>query len=70
MRDPISYRKYADECRRLANSMPEHKTVLNQMAEAWLACAEAAEDRADAEAPADGEPSGRKDSRGRLGDLN
>src|SRR2546428_4126527 len=43
MRDPTTFRKYADECRRLASVMPEHKDTLLQMAEAWVACAKAAE---------------------------
>jgi hypothetical protein len=43
MRDPKAFRKYAEECRRLANKMPEHRTALLEMAEAWLACATAAE---------------------------
>ena len=37
------FRAYADECRRLAHRMPEHKAALMQMAEAWMACAEDAE---------------------------
>lgn len=43
MRDSKTFRKYAEECRRLANKMPEHKSALLEMAEAWLACANAAE---------------------------
>jgi hypothetical protein len=43
MRDPIIYRKFAEECRKLALSMPQHNIILLQMSEAWTACAEAAE---------------------------
>jgi hypothetical protein len=43
MRDPTKFREYADECRRLARSMPEHREVLLAMADAWIACAGAAE---------------------------
>ena len=43
MRDPRIFRKYAEECERLATKMPQHKTTLLEMAEAWLACANAAD---------------------------
>jgi len=43
MSDTKSFRMYAEECRRLAAKMPEHRTALLEMAEAWLACAKAAE---------------------------
>jgi hypothetical protein len=43
MRDPKTFRKYADECRRLALALPQHKETLLQMAEAWTACAAEAE---------------------------
>jgi hypothetical protein len=43
MRDPTMFRKYAEECRNLARTMPQHKETLLQMADAWMACAEAAE---------------------------
>src|ERR671937_584478 len=46
MRDVNTYRRYAEECRRLADKMPEHRKALLEMAEAWLACAAAAEARA------------------------
>jgi hypothetical protein len=45
MRDPTTFKKYADECRRLAAKMPQHKTTLLEMADAWLACADAADVR-------------------------
>jgi hypothetical protein len=45
MPDDKSYRQYADECARLARSMPEHRAKLIDMAAAWNALAEAAEKR-------------------------
>ena len=44
MPDSKTFRMYADECRRLAQAMPAHKDKLLEMAEAWTACAEAAEE--------------------------
>jgi hypothetical protein len=46
MRDPKIFRKYAEECRRLATKMPQHETTLLEMADAWLACADAESVRA------------------------
>jgi len=43
MRDPKTFVKYAEECRRMADKMPQHKTTLLEMAEAWLACAKSAD---------------------------
>jgi hypothetical protein len=44
MRDPATFRKYAQECQRLARLMPaEHQAALLQIAEAWNQCAEEAE---------------------------
>ena len=44
MEDIEKFRKYAEECRRLAKSMkPEHKATLLEIAEAWDQCAEEAE---------------------------
>jgi hypothetical protein len=45
MPDDKTYRDYADECGRLARSMPEHRAKLIDMAAAWNALAEAAERR-------------------------
>jgi hypothetical protein len=45
MQNPATFRAYADECKRLANSMPQHKEALLQMADAWIACAERAEQK-------------------------
>ncbi len=46
MDDPTTYRKYAEECKRLAKSMSpaDRKTIL-EIAEAWLECAKKAEAR-------------------------
>jgi ferric-dicitrate binding protein FerR (iron transport regulator) len=35
--------KYAEECRRIARSTPEHANALHQIAEAWERCASDAE---------------------------
>ena len=40
MRDRDSHRRYAEECRRLANTMPEHCSQLLEIAQAWLELAE------------------------------
>jgi hypothetical protein len=47
MRDPEEFRKYAEECRRLALSLPQHKETLLEMAKAWIAVAEEAERQGD-----------------------
>ena len=45
MQNPAQYRKYAEECRRLAQlGSLEHKTALLDMAEAWTKCAEELEE--------------------------
>jgi hypothetical protein len=44
MQNPTEFRKYADECKRLAEQHPELKASLLKMAEAWMAAAEEAED--------------------------
>jgi hypothetical protein len=44
MRDPATYRRYAEECRRLASIMPEeNRRTLLEIAEAWSKLAEEAE---------------------------
>jgi len=44
MRDSQKFRKYAEECRRLAKHMkPEQRATLLEIAEAWVRCAEQAE---------------------------
>jgi hypothetical protein len=41
MQDPAQFRKYAEECRRLAQfGLPEHRVTLLEIAEAWIKCAE------------------------------
>lgn len=41
MQSPSQYRKYAEECRRLAQmGSREHRAALLEMAEAWTKCAE------------------------------
>ena len=46
MRDPATYRRYAEECHRLASIMPdEHRGTLLEIAEAWSKLAEEAERR-------------------------
>ena len=44
MQNPAEYRRYAEECRRLAQqALPEHKATLLEIAKAWIACAEEVE---------------------------
>ena len=44
MREPATYRRYAEECRRLASIMPEeHRRTLLEIAEAWSKLANDAE---------------------------
>jgi phytoene/squalene synthetase len=46
MGDPKIYRQYAEECRRLARSMPEeHRPALLKIAEAWTQLADETERR-------------------------
>jgi hypothetical protein len=46
MDDPTIYRRYADECVRLAKSMsPADRKVMLEIAEAWLVCAKKAEEK-------------------------
>ena len=52
MQNPATFRAYADECKRLAKSMPDHKDALMQMAQAWIACAERAEQKESKDATA------------------
>jgi hypothetical protein len=47
MNDPMTFREYAEDCRRLATSMkPEHKAMLLEIADAWDQVAEEAERKA------------------------
>jgi hypothetical protein len=44
MDDPAIYRKYAEECKRLAQSMsPADRRIMLEIAQAWLARAQEAE---------------------------
>jgi hypothetical protein len=44
MDDPDRYRKYAAECKRMAQTMsPSDRQVMLEVAEAWLTCAKNAE---------------------------
>ncbi len=39
--DPATYRRFAEECRQMAKTMPdEHRPVLLAMAESWIELAE------------------------------
>ena len=53
MQNPATFRTYAEECKRQAASMPEHKATLLQMAEAWMRCCENAERAAGTRAASD-----------------
>lgn len=44
MQSPAKYREYAEQCERIARSVPEeHRKVLLEIAKAWRGCAEEAE---------------------------
>jgi hypothetical protein len=44
MQDPVQFRKYAEECRRLARTLPPaHQRALLEIADGWIKCAEDAE---------------------------
>ena len=43
MQDAKTYRQYAEECRKLAQSMPEHRARLLDMAAVWMDLAAKAE---------------------------
>jgi hypothetical protein len=44
MQSPAEYRRYADECKRLAQqALPEHRATLLEIAKAWITCAEEVE---------------------------
>jgi hypothetical protein len=50
MRNSKIYRRYAEECRRLAMTMPqEHREALFRLAEAWIMVAQEAEREARSE---------------------
>jgi hypothetical protein len=40
MKDVMKFKRYAEDCRRLANTMkPEHKATLLEISDAWDQCA-------------------------------
>jgi hypothetical protein len=44
MKDVMKFKRYAEDCRRLAKSMkPEHEATLLEIADAWDQCADEAE---------------------------
>ena len=45
MQDAKTYRSYAEDCTKLARSMPQHRDKLVEMAAVWQRLAEAAEKR-------------------------
>jgi hypothetical protein len=45
MQDAKTYRQYADECRKLAQSMPQQRQTLLEMAAVWTDLARRAETR-------------------------
>lgn len=64
MQGPAEYRKYAEECERMAKDGPrEHRSALLKIAEAWRQCALDAE-RKDKKAP----PIAKKSDEGELKD--
>jgi len=46
MQDAKTYRRYADECMKLARSMPAHRDKLVEMAAMWQRLADAVEEQA------------------------
>jgi hypothetical protein len=51
MRNSILFRHYAEQCRLLADAMPEHRKTLLDMAAAWEECADSAESDPDQDDP-------------------
>jgi hypothetical protein len=44
MQDPVKFREYAEECKRLAQQTAgENRAILLEIAKAWINCAEDAE---------------------------
>jgi hypothetical protein len=43
MQSPATFKEYAEECKRLAVSMPQYAEAFLKMADAWTACAQTAE---------------------------
>jgi len=54
MQNAAEYRKYAEECERMAKTAPiEHRETLLKIAKAWRACALEAEKRQKAKSTCD-----------------
>jgi len=52
MQKPAEYRKYAEECERLARQLPsQHKETLLAIARAWRVCADEAQRKNEAGQP-------------------
>lgn len=65
MQNPAEYRRYAEECKRLAQqASAEHKATLLEIAKAWIACAEEVERSAKGGKDMAGENSASPDSSG------
>jgi hypothetical protein len=45
MQDPETYRQYADDCMKLARTMPQHREKLIEMAATWEKLAQTAAKR-------------------------
>ena len=45
MQNPADYRKYAEECERLAQKMPAYRETFLEMAKAWRVCMDGAEQK-------------------------
>jgi hypothetical protein len=54
MQTPADYRRYADECERIARDAPQHRAALLDIAKAWRACAEEAQRQSEPKVPTDG----------------
>jgi hypothetical protein len=54
MQTPADYRRYADECERIARDAPQHRAVLIEIAKAWRACAEEAQGQSEPKSQTDG----------------
>jgi hypothetical protein len=57
MRDAATYRRFAEECQRLAMTMPEeHRAVLLEIAEAWIKLEQEAERQKSLRQPSERRP--------------
>jgi hypothetical protein len=60
MQDAKTYRRFADDCMKLAKTMPEHRNALVEMAATWQRLADAVEERARGEETSGGEETSRR----------